>query len=347
MSSNTNNSWDEIGYGDSQKEQTEGAAGDQFDFADGQSDSRQAQEESVVDVDSAEPESKPKGGSKVGLYAGVAVAALLALGVVGFIGSKVYSIMFPDTGAMAGDPRPLEMPPAGIQAQPAIPGGGEVAQQQPLQQPAQPNETIIATGPTAAAQPPFAIAASQPGAVPPATPANPQPVVTQPAGQACGPDLKPVLAEKDREIESLRADLEALRQKLAAAEKPKKPAVSQAASKPAAAAKTVVAKQDKKPEPAKTESAGAAPAQTVIQSAQMDTPARATASAADEARGQLARYKLRAIYPNTGDFQSAHLVDQVSGKNIVVRVGDIIFGARITGIDGAAFVVKTTLGDIR
>jgi hypothetical protein len=345
MSQNSN-SWDDIGGSEPTSNTPSPDLHDQGHENLGDDHGAGSTEE-VLDIETTE---KPK--SKAGLYAAIALVVLVLLGVVAFIGSKVYFTLYPDAGGpVAADSRPLDLPPASPvmgdpAAQPAMPGGG--LQAAPPMGVAGPAAPIIATVPPAGmapSQPP----AGGPGPSGPSGPTVPQASIAP----VCGPDLSATVAQKDREIAALRAELDALLKKVAAAEKAaaaRKSSASKAQSENTRSAAATSPKPAAKPAAPSVAKPAEAPAASQPQAQAKPVEAIATPQAAkdqDEPRGQLARFKLHAVYPNTGEFQSAHLIDRTNGRNVVVRVGDVIFGARVTRIDSDSFRVQTTAGEIR
>jgi hypothetical protein len=292
----------------------------------------------VLDVDVS-----PKKKSKAGIYAGVILVGILVLAVVGTIFSKVMAVMSPASGPAegvvstpAGDIRPLE----GAQAPSvALPGGAF-----PVEPAASPGQSSLAAAP----------AAIEPGSSQPVDVA--QPSLAGAPVAACAPVAAvscPDTSAKDREIAALKSDLDAANSRVADLEsKLKKPVASKPAATPkvAPSASRVASGQNKVVRgkfegiEEKKEAVRADEARAMVEATPAVQPARAMVRPQDVA--PLTGYRLRAIYPNTGDHKSAHLVDP-AGKNVVVRVGDVLrTGARVLRINVEEWRVVTTDGEI-
>lgn len=289
-------------------------------------------EDEVVDVEAA-----PKKKSKAGIYVAIGIVILIAAAIVWTIFSKMMSVISPasaDAGVVVstpgGDIRPLESAP---EPNVALPGGSSI-------QPASPVAVASPAGGETTSPSGVITESSQPAASPPA--ASPVAVAASPSASC------PDTSDKDREIQALRDQLDAARAKVSDLEaKLKKPA----ASKPAAAAA---------PKPTASQAQASSSQNKIVRGKFVEQKPEAKPSepqvvAADVVRAPVAPqdmrpltgYSIRAIYPNTGDHKSAHLVDP-SGKNVVVRVGDVLrTGARIIRINVDEWRVVTTDGEIR
>lgn len=312
----------------------------------------------VVDIE--ETPKKPK--SKVGIYVGVAVACLVALAIVGAIVSKVMSVMSPRKSAEdiatapVGDIKPLDGSSA-----PAIPGG--IATQDSTG----PQEQVLVGGngqaPAQAASAPSSpqVAGSAPGNATGQAVGNAQPtaapvaaVVATPAVGSAPPAAAacPVVdtSAKDSEIASLKSSLELAnarvreleaKQQSKAAEK----SVARPASKPAVA---TARNQSKVARGKPADTKDKAVVKETAESPAAAAASTATATSVDKKdQFPLSAYRITAIFPNTGDYKAAHLIDP-NGKNAVVRVGDKLRnGATVTKIDVDAWRVQTSDGEIR
>lgn len=335
--------WGEMGLGGADQQASGGQPGDsyvdphssEYVSPDGAAGGNPGEE--VVDVEAA-----PKKKSKAGIYAAIAIVGVIALVVVWAIFSKMMAVMSPNRGAdqavstLPGDIRPLEAQPQ--EPAVALPGGAVPAQTEaPAAPAAAPVEAVTVQAP--AAQPAVA-----------AAPAQSTPVA------ACAPSAAAVCADtsgKDREISALKDDLEASKSRVAELEsKLKKPVASKpVASKPVQSS-LAASGQNKivrgKLNEQKTDAKPTEQTQAVVQPVTAPVVSAAPVAPVEKKdAGGPSSFRLRAIYPNTGDYKAAHLVDP-SGKNIVVRVGDSLrSGARVTAINVDDWRVITTEGEIR
>lgn len=312
----------------------------------------------VVDIE--ETPKKPK--SKVGIYVGVAVACLVALAIVGAIVSKVMSVMSPRKSAEdiatapGGDIKPLDGSVA-----PAIPGGIATQDSAGPQEQVLPggNGQIPAQAASAPTAPPVAGLApantvgqaagnGQPPAAPaPAVVATPAVGTTPPVAAAC-----PVVdtSAKDSEIASLKSSLESAKARVheLEAKQQSKAAEKSAAKAPSKPAVAAARNQSKVARGKPADTKAKADVKEAAESPAAPVASAATATSADKKdQFPLSAYRITAIFPNTGDYKAAHLIDP-NGKNAVVRVGDKLRnGATVTKIDVDAWRVQTSDGEIR
>lgn len=294
-------------------------------------------EAGVVDVEEAPK--KPK--SKVGIYAAVAVAGVIALAIVWAIIGKMMAVMSPNKGA-DGVVSSAEIKPLDSGQTTAIPGGlagqdhGAAPQEQILldsnaQVPVASASSPAALQVGAAPAVPTTVGGTMPGAAPSSAPVA-SAVAAAPAAACLVVDT----SAKDREIAGLKSSLGTANDRIRELE-------AKQQSKPAA---KPVAKAANKSSQNKI--VRGKPADVKVDVKEAAAPAAALAATPDaEKSAPLPAYRLYAVYPNTGEYKAAHLVDP-AGKNEVVRVGSKLRnGATVLKIDADAWRVQTTDGDIR
>lgn len=243
----------------------------------------------------------------------------------------------PGAPVLGPDGRPLGVPP-GVMAQP--PAGVINPNEPPMGvAPGQPPQPPMGAQPAAVARPaqgqlpsgaPQAVGASA------SAPGVPQQVFDQVNSENAS--LKTKVGELESQAANLTRMLDEARQSKAkpaaqpkVSSEPRKTSASSGARKD-----TAVAMSDAKPRANRSSGSSKKPSQVI------DEPAGSSG------RALLSSFKIYSIYPNSGDFLSAHIVD-ASGKGQVVKVGEPIkgSGARVTAIDPNSWKVMTTDGEIR
>lgn len=290
----------------------------------------QADDGSVVDAEATEV--KPKKGKILPIIIGI---ALIAFGAAGYIGYSFYQKMFPSAESvpqtgnsilldsrMDGD-RPQDGSsqtlPGGQNAQD---NGGLIPLGDSKPEPIEAVETAAPITP-AVAEP----AAAAPVVEAPMAPAAPV-VPVAPVAEPVKPAAAAPVAVKEPTKEPVKPT-EVIEPKPVKVVAPKKPATPKVVQQLARSAPAKVSSR-KASAPVKK---AASPAVEVL-----------TESKAD--MGRLTAYSILAFEPKVGDFQQAWVRDS-SGKVLILSKGDSFEGARVTSINFAEGVVKTTRGEIR